>query len=99
MKGSVSMPRSDGRPFLTRCAAGCKSAATRSNDRQRGSRVMCGALVRRCGVLNVFSAVISRFQLSGHTTLNDEFSRIKRLPPYLFIFVGLFLVLVCALGV
>src|SRR3569832_1856420 len=84
MKGSVSMPRSDGRTFLTRCAAGCKSAATRSIDRLRGSRVMCGALVRRCGVFNVFSAVISRFQLSGHTTLNDELSRIKRLPPYIF---------------
>src|SRR3569833_4157205 len=88
MKGSVSMPRSDGRTFLTRCAAGCKSAATRSIDRLRGSRVMSGALVRRCGVLNVFSAVISRLQLSGHTTLNDEFSRIKRLPPYIFNIVG-----------
>src|SRR3569832_655856 len=84
MKGSVSMPRSDGRTFLTRCAAGCKSAATRSIDRLRGRRVMCGALVRLCGVFIVFSALISLFQLSGHTTFIDYFSRFKRLPPYIF---------------
>src|SRR3569832_3014578 len=45
-------------------------------------------MVRRSGVLKEITAVNSRNQLSGHTTLNDEFSRIKRLPPYIFNIVG-----------
>src|SRR3569832_132765 len=45
-------------------------------------------MVRRSGVLKEITAVNSRNQLSGHTTLNDEFPRIKRLPPYVFNIVG-----------
>lgn len=44
--------------------------------------------MRLHGALTYFRREISRFQLPGLQTLNDEFSRIKRLPPYVFNIVG-----------